>query len=99
VRKIASIILLITFVILSITGVILDIVGPEVHMKGEVLTRTTEINLLLEAHDLIGYVFIIAGIVHTIINIRPIMSYFGIKRRKRNVPKKVLSKEKEVRFA
>lgn len=39
-RKTASIILAITFIIISITGVILDFAGPEVHLKGEVVTKT-----------------------------------------------------------
>jgi len=90
-RKITSIILSIAFIILSVTGVQMAMGGGDKQhaMGNNVLASNIAANVSnipsqppfypKVAHEWFGYIFIIIGIAHLILNIRPLLSYFRIK--------------------
>jgi cytochrome b561 len=86
VRKIVSIILSIAFIILSITGIQISMEGGHKNhdIGNNVLSNVSDIPhqpsfYPKEAHEWFGYIFIIVGIAHLILNIKPLLSYFRIK--------------------
>lgn len=87
-RKIASVILLVTFIILSVSGVQMATVPkPQAVQRPAGSPDTDKSTAKREmpfypkrAHEVAGYLFIGAGAVHLILNKRAMLSYLRIKK-------------------
>lgn len=91
-RRITSLLLAIAFVVVSASGIQM-VVGhkdraPQVQQSaqvsgGEVSVKAKEKSFYPKAaHEWFGYLFIGAGIVHLGLNLRPMKSYLGVKKKK-----------------
>lgn len=69
-RKSTSIILAITFIVVSITGIQL-LIGHK--------TDILNFYLVKHIHELVGILFVIAGLVHLKINFKTMLSYIAKK--------------------
>lgn len=87
-RRITSIILAIAFVVVSITGIHMVVVPKPQNIHRQVLSSnptgdksTTRGEIPFypkKAHEWAGYLFIGAGVVHIVLNKRPMLSYLKI---------------------
>jgi len=93
-RRITSIILAVVFIVVSVTGVQMDIVQDSLKAEGKSLMIQQEMSdgsiIIIvsqdklfyprSAHKIAGYLFIVAGLVHLGLNIRPMLFYLKRKR-------------------
>lgn len=93
-RKIISIILLLAFIILSISGVQMAVVPKPQNVQQQVVTTQNNDKQTArgempfypkKAHEWAGYLFIGAGLVHIILNRRPMLAYFGLNKNGTNL--------------
>lgn len=86
-RKIASVLLLVTYLVLSVTGI--QLVWPRDKSSKPPIVTTEEagtVGKITERpkapfypkgmHEWAGYIFILAGVAHIYINRRPMKAYF-----------------------
>jgi cytochrome b561 len=87
-RRVTSIVLLATFLILSVSGVQIALMPKRLNVPRQTqasietdnpATRREKPFYPRKAHEWTGYVFIIAGIVHIILNKKIMFSYLGGK--------------------
>ena len=95
-RKITSIILALAFIIVALTGVQMDFShsggdrskppavqsmdnGNNIAVKASNVPRQVSFYPKV-AHEWAGYLFIIAGLMHLLLNIKPMQSYLRIRR-------------------
>jgi len=90
VRRITSIILAIAFIIVSVSGLEMSLMPRPKTVQQQVVANsegskpvsTTAMPFYpKKAHEWIGYLFIGAGIVHIVLNKRPMLSYLKPKKR------------------
>jgi hypothetical protein len=95
-RKMTSLILALAFIIVAVTGVQLDlahggrekpkqaITQSKVDAASSAASAPRELRqpsfYPKTAHEWSGYLFIVAGCVHLVLNLRAMKSYLGIKR-------------------
>jgi len=88
-RKYTSLILALAFIIVSVTGLQMDMGGggkpPQVKTI-ESNVSASEVNVPRQssfypkkAHEVAGYIFIIAGVAHLFLNKNPMLSYIKKK--------------------
>lgn len=88
-RRITSILLAISFVIVSVSGLQMTFSHKEKapQVQTMVISDASAVDKTKsfypkEAHEWFGYLFIGAGLVHCGLNIKPMESYLGLRRKK-----------------
>ncbi|MBP2651902.1 MAG: hypothetical protein H6Q74_2727 [Firmicutes bacterium] len=89
-RKITSIILVITFIIVSVSGVQMVVIPKPQSFHQQMLGNNDGTKSMAtegipfypkQAHELAGFLFIGAGLVHFWLNRRPMISYFNLSKK------------------
>ncbi len=96
-RKITSIVLAVAFVIVSVSGIQM-IVTPKPQNFQQQIAASYDGNKAKaeipfypkKAHEWAGYLFIGAGLVHVVLNGRPMLSYLGIRKKRTKAENKKL---------
>ncbi|MBP2654857.1 MAG: hypothetical protein H6Q73_2426 [Firmicutes bacterium] len=90
-RRITSIVLLVTFLLVSITGLQMALYhggGKPPAIEKSAVNNSVDTSVPARpaqsvypkgVHELAGYIFIIAGLIHLGLNIKPMKAYFKIK--------------------
>jgi hypothetical protein len=97
-RRITSIILLVTFLAVSVTGLQMTLFKGEGGeqkppiIEKSIVDNSTDASVPTHparsfypkgVHELTGYIFILAGLLHLGLNIKPMKTYFGMKPKKK----------------
>ncbi|MBP1765366.1 MAG: hypothetical protein H6Q65_2424 [Firmicutes bacterium] len=89
-RKVTSIILAVAFIIVSVSGIQMIVTPKSQNFQQQIAVGYDGNKAKAEtpfypkkAHEWAGYLFIGAGLVHLVLNGRPMLSYVGI--RKKNI--------------
>lgn len=86
-RRIISIVLAIAFVVVSITGIHMVVVPKPQNVHQQAVSNPVGDKSIIrgqipfypkKAHEWAGYLFIGAGVVHIVLNKRPMLSYLKI---------------------
>ena len=88
-RKITSIILTIAFIIVSVSGVQMAVVPKPQNIQqqmqgnhdgGKSMAKGSMPFYPKKAHEWVGYLFIGAGLVHIVLNRKPMLSYLRFRK-------------------